>query len=63
MLCANGELDASMPDSVGAVPAGRLRTLVGGRLYRTPTWLDFPDLAMAPLPLAHPTGRHMLYLD
>jgi len=45
-----------------AVTAGRLRTLVGGRLYRTPAWLDFPDMAMASFSSAHPAGRPMLYL-
>ena len=40
-----------------------MRDLVRRRLYRTPTWLDFPDMAMASLSSAHPAGRHLLYLD
>ena len=62
-LCADGELDAPAPARAATVHADGLQTLVGRRLYRTPTWLHFPDMAMASLRSAHPAGRPMLYLD
>ncbi len=40
-----------------------MRDLVRRRLYRTPTWFNFLDLAMVPLPSAHPAGQSMVYLD